>query len=215
MVLSGLAIIVLSPLLLVLCILELIYHGRPIFYIDKRPGLNGEIFGLYKFRSMNNAVDENGKLLHPSKRITKFGRVLRRTSLDELAGLFNIFNGTMSIIGPRPLMKDYLPLYSERHKYRHAVRPGLACWKVGGSDKLTSATWTWNAQFESDIYYVEHVSFALDVWMVFKTIKIMLTKSEMRTNSDRIKFDGKNLLETRPRHEIIAEMEKKAAEETQ
>ena len=211
-VLSGLAIIVLSPLLLVLCILELIYHGRPIFYIDKRPGLNGEIFGLYKFRSMNNAVDENGKLLHPSKRITPFGRILRRTSLDELAGLFNIFNGTMSIIGPRPLMKDYLPLYNERHKYRHAVRPGLACWKVGGSDKLTSATWTWNAQFEGDIYYVEHVSFALDVWMVFKTLKIMLTKSEMRTNSDRIKFDGKNLLETRPRHEIIAEMEKKADE---
>lgn len=207
-VLSGLAIIVLSPLFLVLSILELIYHGRPIFYIDQRPGLNGKIFGLYKFRSMSNACDENGKLLHPSKRITKFGRVLRRTSLDELAGLFNIFNGTMSIIGPRPLMKDYLPLYNERHKYRHAVRPGLACWKVGGSDKLTSATWTWNAQFESDIYYVEHVSFALDVWMVFKTVKIMLTKSEMRTNSDRIKFDGKNLLETRPRHVIIAEQEK-------
>ena len=207
-VLSGLAIVVLSPLFLVLSILELIYHGRPIFYIDQRPGLNGKIFGLYKFRSMSNACDENGKLLHPSKRITKFGRVLRRTSLDELAGLFNIFNGTMSIIGPRPLMKDYLPLYNERHKYRHAVRPGLACWKVGGSDKLTSATWTWNAQFESDIYYVEHVSFALDVWMVFKTVKIMLTKSEMRTNSDRIKFDGKNLLETRPRHVIIAEQEK-------
>lgn len=212
-VLSGTAIVVLSPLLLVLCLLELIYHGRPVFYIDQRPGLNGKIFGLYKFRSMNNACDENGNLLHPSKRITPFGRVLRRTSLDELAGLFNIFNGTMSIIGPRPLMKDYLPLYSERHQYRHAVRPGLACWKVGGSDKLTSATWTWNAQFESDIYYVEHVSFALDVWMVFKTVKIMLTKSEMRTNSDRIKFDGKNLLETRPRHEIIAEQERKAAEQ--
>ncbi len=207
-VLSGLAIVVLSPLLLILCILELIYHGRPIFYIDQRPGLNGKIFGLYKFRSMNNACDENGNLLHPSLRITPFGRFLRRTSLDELAGLFNIFNGTMSIIGPRPLMKDYLPLYNERHRYRHAVRPGLACWKVGGSDKLTSATWTWNAQFESDIYYVEHISFALDVWMVFKTIKIMLTKSEMRTDSDRIKFDGKNLLETRPRHEIIAEKNK-------
>ena len=206
-ILSGMAIVVLSPLLLILCILELIFHGRPIFYIDKRPGLNGEIFGLYKFRSMNNACDENGNLLHPSKRITPFGRILRRTSLDELAGLFNILNGTMSIIGPRPLMKDYLPLYSKRHQFRHAVRPGLACWKVGGSDKLTSATWTWNAQFESDIYYVEHISLALDVWMIFKTIKIMLTKSEMRTDSDRIKFDGKNLLETRPRHEIIAEME--------
>ena len=193
-VVSGSAIIVLSPLL---------------FYIDQRPGLNGEIFGLYKFRSMSNACDENGMLLHPSKRITPFGRILRRTSLDELAGLFNILNGTMSVIGPRPLMKDYLPLYNERHKYRHAVRPGLACWKVGGSDKLTSVTWTWNAQFESDIYYVEHVSFLLDVWMVLKTIKIMFTKSEMRTNSDRIKFDGTNLLETRPRHEIVGEHEKR------
>lgn len=205
--LSGMAIIALSPLLGLLAVLELVFHGRPIFYIDKRPGLNGKIFGLYKFRSMTNECDENGQLLHPSKRITPFGRILRRTSLDELAGLFNILNGTMSIIGPRPLMKDYLPLYSERHQYRHAVRPGLACWKVGGSDKLTSATWTWNAQFESDIYYVEHVSFKLDVWMVLKTVRVMLTKSEMRTNSDRIKFDGKNLLETRPRHEIIAELE--------
>jgi len=207
-ILSGMAIVVLSPLLLVLCVLELIYHGRPIFYIDQRPGLNGKIFGLYKFRSMNNATDENGKLLHPSKRITPFGRVLRRTSLDELAGLFNIFNGTMSIIGPRPLMKEYLPLYSERHQYRHAVRPGLACWKVGGSSQITSKTWTWNTQFECDIYYVEHVSFALDVWMVLQTIKIIFSKSEMRTNSDRIRFDGKNLLETRPRHEIIAAQEK-------
>lgn len=206
--LSGLALVVLSPLLLLLCILELIFHGRPVFYIDKRPGLNGEIFGLYKFRSMNNAVDKNGDLLHPSKRITPFGRFLRRTSLDELIGLVNVFNGTMSIIGPRPLMKEYLPLYSERHRYRHAVRPGLACWKVGGADTITSATWTWNAQFESDIYYIENVSFALDVWMVFKTVKIMLAKSEMRTNSDRIRFDGRNLLETRPRHEIVADTDR-------
>ncbi len=208
-IVSGIAIIVLSPLLSIICILELIFHGKPILYIDQRPGLNGEIFGLYKFRSMSNACDEDGMLLHPSKRITSFGRFLRRTSLDELAGLFNILNGTMSVIGPRPLMKDYLPLYNERHKYRHTVRPGLACWKVGDTDKLTSATWTWNTQFESDIYYVEHVSFLLDVWMVLKTIKIMFTKSEMRTNSDRIKFDGTNLLETRPRHEIVGEHEKR------
>ena len=205
-VLSGFAILVLSPVLLVICVLELIYHGRPIFYIDQRPGLNGKIFGLYKFRSMTSECDENGKLLHPSKRITKFGRFLRRTSLDELGGLFNIFNGTMSIVGPRPLMKDYLPLYNERHKYRHSVRPGLACWKLGGTDKLTSSAWTWNAQFESDIYYVENVSFWLDVKMVFKTVKVVFSKSEMRTNSDRIKFDGKNLLETRSRHEILEQM---------
>ncbi len=210
--LSGGAILVLSPILLIICVLELIYHGHPIFYIDQRPGLNGKIFGLYKFRSMTNARDDNGQLLHPSKRITKFGRFLRRTSLDELAGLFNIFNGTMSIIGPRPLMKDYLPLYNERHQYRHSVRPGLACWKLGGSDKLTSATWTWNAQFESDIYYVENISFWLDVKMVLKTVKVVFSKSEMRTNSDRIKFNGENLLETRSRHEILEDEARKISQ---
>lgn len=202
-ILSFSAIIILSPLLVILCIFELIYHGRPILYIDRRPGKNGEIFNLYKFRSMNNKCDSKGNLLHPSKRITKFGKFLRRTSLDELAGLFNILNGTMSIIGPRPLMIDYLPLYNERHQYRHCVRPGLACWKVNDFNGITSSTWTWNAQFESDIYYIENISFMLDLWMVIKTIKIVFSKSEMRTNSDRIKFDGNNLLETRSRNEII------------
>lgn len=202
---SGTAILILSPVLLTIMILELIYHGRPIFYIDKRPGKDGKVFGLYKFRSMTSECDENGVLLHPSKRITKFGRILRRTSLDELAGLFNVFNGTMSIIGPRPLMLDYLPLYNERHKYRHSVRPGLACWNLNGGDDLTAETWTWNTQFESDIYYVEHVSFWLDVRMVLKTIKILFSRNEMRTNSDRVKFNGENLNETRPRSVIIAE----------
>jgi len=203
--LSGMAILVLSPVLLVIVILELIYHGAPVFYIDKRPGKDGEIFDMYKFRSMTNERGENGRLLHPSKRITPFGRILRRTSLDELAGLFNVFNGTMSIIGPRPLMLDYLPLYNERHKYRHAVRPGLACWDLSANSKLTSSYWTWNRQFESDIYYVENVSFWLDVRMVFKTIQVVFSKSEMRTNSDRVKFNGYNLNETRTRSQIIAE----------
>ena len=119
-ILSGTAILVLSPVLIVICIGEIVFHGLPVFYIDKRPGKDGEIFHMYKFRSMTNECDENGKLLRPSLRITKFGRLLRRTSLDELAGLFNVFNGTMSIIGPRPLMVDYLPLYNERHKRRYS-----------------------------------------------------------------------------------------------
>lgn len=211
-VLSGAAIVVLSPFLLIIAVLELIYHGSPIFYVDKRPGKDGKIFDMYKFRSMTNECDENGKLLHPSKRITPFGRFIRRFSIDELAGLFNVFNGTMSIIGPRPLMVDYLPLYNERHQYRHYVRPGLACWKLGGSDKLTSETWTWNAQFENDIYYIENVSFWLDVKMVLKTVKVIFSKSEMRTNSDRVKFNGENLNETRSRSQILADEAKKAAE---
>lgn len=209
--LSGTAIIILSPVLLVLMLLELIIHGRPIFYMDKRPGKDGEIFAMYKFRSMLNETERNGKHLTPAERITPFGRFLRRTSLDELPGLFNVFNGTMSVIGPRPLMVDYLPLYNERHKYRHSVRPGLACWRIGGTDQLDSATWTWNDQFESDIYYVEHVSFGLDVKMVLKTFKILFSRSEMRTNSNRIKFNGKNLLETRTKKQILADEAAKAA----
>lgn len=203
--LSGMAIVVLSPVLLLICVFELIYHGRPLVYIDKRPGKDGKIFNMYKFRSMTNEKDENGKLLHPSKRITPFGRILRRTSLDELAGLFNVFNGTMSVIGPRPLMVDYLPLYNERHKYRHSVRPGLACWNINSSDELTASSWTWNAQFENDIYYIENVSFWLDVKMVIKTIKIIFEKNEMRVNSDRVKFNGSNLNETRTRSQILME----------
>ena len=204
-VLSGSAILVLSPFLLVICILELIYHGRPVFYVDRRPGKDGKIFDLYKFRSMTNECDETGELLHPSERITPFGRFIRRYSIDELGGLFNILNGTMSIIGPRPLMVDYLPLYNQRHKYRHAVRPGLACWDLRSKEKVSSRTFTWNVQFESDIYYVENVSFWLDVRMVLKTIQVLLVGSEMRTNSDRVKFNGHNLNETRSRSQIIAE----------
>lgn len=206
-ILSGGAILVLSPVFIIICILELIYHGAPVFYVEKRPGKDGKLFDIYKFRSMTNERDENGELLHPSQRITPFGRFLRRFSLDELGGLFNILNGTMSIIGPRPLMVDYLPLYNQRHAYRHYVRPGLACWKVDGKTELTSSGWTWNTQFESDIYYVENVSFWLDVKMVLMTIKIVFSKSEMRTNSDRIKFDGKNLNETRTRSQILKDEE--------
>lgn len=209
-VLSGLAILVLSPVLLTIIVLELIFHGTPVFYMDKRPGKDGKIFEMYKFRSMINETERNGVHLTPAERITPFGRFLRRTSLDELAGLFNIFNGTMSIIGPRPLMVDYLPLYNQRHAYRHSVRPGLACWRIGGTNQLSSATWTWNEQFESDIYYVEHVSFLLDVKMVLKTFAIVFSRSEMRTDSNRVKFDGKNLLETRTKKQLLADQAREA-----
>lgn len=204
LILSGIAIIVLSPVLLVISILELVYHGRPVLYVSKRPGKDGKIFDMYKFRSMTNECDENGQLLHASKRITKFGRFLRRYSLDELAGLFNIFNGTMSIIGPRALMVEYLPLYNQRHRYRHSVRPGLACVNMDRNTKFDQASWTWNVQFESDIYYVEHCSFWLDVRMLFKIIKMVFSHSEMRTNANRVRFNGHNLNETRSYQEVAA-----------
>jgi len=207
-ILSGGAIVVLSPVLLVLCILELIYHGKPIFYVQRRPGKDGKLFDMYKFRSMNNKTDENGVLLYAHLRITPFGRFIRRYSLDELAGLFNVFNGTMSIIGPRPLLADYLPLYTERHQYRHSVRPGLACWDLRENKERTADQWTWNAQFESDIYYVENVSFLMDVKMVLKTLQVIFAKNEMRTNGDRLRYDGTNLNDTRTFAQFLQDQEK-------
>lgn len=208
--LSSFAIIVLSPVLLVICILELIYHGRPVLYVSKRPGKDGKLFKMLKFRSMTNECDENGNLLPAKQRLTSFGRFIRRFSLDELAGLFCIFNGSMSIIGPRPLLVEYLPYYNERHRYRHSVRPGFVCPRLGKNDRISAETWTWYDQFENDIFYIENVSLWLDIKMVFKTIKILFVGSDMRTNADRIKFDGKNLHETRSKHEI--EMASKAVE---
>lgn len=147
----------------------------------------------------------NGKLLPAADRVTPFGRILRRYSLDELAGLFCIFTGKMSIIGPRPLLTEYLPLYNERHKYRHSVRPGLVCLKLDGNDKISTNTWTWYNQFENDIFYVENVSFLIDVKMIIKAFKAVFIGSDMRTNADRVKFNGTNLYETRPKHEVDRE----------
>ena len=216
-VLSGLGIICLSPLLLIICILELVYHGRPVLYVSKRPGKDGKLFDMYKFRSMTNETDENGELLPASNRLTAFGRFIRRTSMDELAGLFNIFKGNMSIIGPRALLPAYLPLYTERHKYRHAVRPGLACVPMNGSLRIDPENWTWNAQFESDIYYVEHCSFLLDLHMIPRIIKMAFSGSEMRTNASRMGYRGDNLTDTRYRDEIaeVEETRSKAGDITE
>lgn len=186
--LSGLAIIILSPLLVILTILELFYHGSPVLYAQERPGLHGKIFKLHKFRSMTNEKDESGHLLPGDKRITKFGRFIRRFSLDELPELFCIFTGKMSIIGPRPLLVRYLPLYTPRHMMRHEVRPGLACVPL-----KPIKTWTWNDQFENDIWYIEHCSLAVDVKMVFAVIKEAIAGSEYRVNDTREEYNGKNL----------------------
>lgn len=127
--LSSIAIIALSPVLIIVITLELIFHGCPIFYVSKRPGKDEKLFDMLKFRSMTNARDKNGELLDADLRVTPFGRILRRFSIDELAGLFCVFIGKMSIIGPRPLLVEYLPLYNERHRYRHSVRPGLVVYE--------------------------------------------------------------------------------------
>lgn len=182
-VLSGTAIVCLSWLFVVIAVLELIFNGRPVIYRQERPGKDGKIFSLYKFRTMTNKTDENGKLLPGQQRITKFGKFLRRFSLDELPELFCIFIGKMSIIGPRPLLPQYVEYYTKRHSYRHAVKPGLALVSI---EPLK--TWTWNDQFENDIYYVEHVNLLLDIRMVLAVAKEAVKGSEYRVNDTRKEF---------------------------
>ena len=198
-VLSLCAIIALSPILLITVVLELILHGKPAIYKTKRPGKDGRIFELYKFRSMTNEVGEDGFLFPAKERLTKFGRFIRKTSIDELPELFNILKGDMSIVGPRPLLVEYLDLYSPRHFMRHHVRPGLACFRIVNTE---NKTWTWRDQFENDIYYVENVSFVTDVKMIFAIAKEVLKASEVRANDNRPPFTGDNLDDTRSREEV-------------
>ena len=187
-VLSGTVILMLSPLLLLLCMLELIFHGRPVLFAQERPGLYGKLFKLYKFRSMTNERDENGELLPGNQRVTPFGRFIRRFSLDELPELFCIFIGKMSIVGPRPLLPKYLPYYTKRHMMRHALRPGLACVPL-----KPIKTWTWNDQFENDIWYVENCSFLVDVKMLLGVAKEAIVGSEYRVDDTREEYNGNNL----------------------
>ena len=177
--LSLLAIIVLSPVLIVLAILVKVKLGGPVIFKQKRPGKNGKIFSLYKFRTMTNEKDENGNLLPDEKRLTKFGKKLRSTSLDELPELFNILFGHMSIVGPRPLLVKYLPLYNERQKRRHEVRPGFTGYaQVNGRNSIT-----WQDKFEKDVYYVDHITFLGDWKIIFKTIKTVLKKDGITSDT--------------------------------
>ena len=166
-VLSAGALIVLSPILLITAILVRVKLGSPVIFCQERPGKDEKIFRLYKFRSMTDKRDENGDLLPDAVRLTKFGKLLRATSLDELPELWNILKGDMSIVGPRPLLVKYLPLYNEEQKHRHDVRPGLTGWaQVHGRNAIT-----WEEKFALDVWYVGHVSFLTDVKIVLLTVK--------------------------------------------
>lgn len=165
--LSAFALMVLWPVLLITAILVRTKLGSPVIFRQARPGKNGEIFHLYKFRSMTDARDENGQLLPDEVRLTNFGKLLRSTSLDELPELWNILKGDMSIVGPRPLLVKYLPLYNEEQRRRHDVRPGLTGWaQVHGRNAIS-----WEEKFRLDVWYVGHVNFAVDVKVIFLTIK--------------------------------------------
>lgn len=170
--LSLAALIILSPVLLLVAILVRCKLGSPILFKQKRPGLHEKIFCMYKFRTMTDAKDADGNLLPDEVRLTKFGKLLRSTSLDELPELFNILKGDMAIVGPRPLLVQYLPRYNERQHCRHDVRPGFTgLAQVNGRNSIS-----WPEKFEWDVRYVENVSFLMDLRIIAKTVKVVLKR---------------------------------------
>ena len=178
-VISAAAMLLLSPLMLAVAILVRVKHGAPVIFKQERPGLNEKSFYMYKFRSMTNERDAEGKLLPDEKRLTEFGKFLRASSLDELPELWNILRGDLSLIGPRPLLVKYLPRYSERQHKRHLVRPGMTGWaQVHGRNLLS-----WHDKFEYDVWYAEHISFGLDVKIFFMTILKVLKREGINSES--------------------------------
>ncbi|NME32199.1 sugar transferase [Ligilactobacillus ruminis] len=186
--LSLVSIIILSPVLLILAVVVRIKMGNPIVFSQSRPGINGKIFKMYKFRTMTNEKDENGNLLPDEMRLNKFGAFLRSTSLDELPELFNILKGDMAIVGPRPLLVEYLPLYTRKQARRHEVRPGMTGYaQVNGRNELS-----WEKKFELDVEYVDNVTFVNDLRIIFKTVKTVLKREGISSETSKTmeKFTG-------------------------
>tara|TARA_E500000318_G_scaffold111567_2_gene130613 strand:- start:1214 stop:1819 length:606 start_codon:yes stop_codon:yes gene_type:complete len=174
-IVSFLLICIASPIIIFLGVfLYFSNNGKPFFYQD-RPGKNENLFKLVKFKSMNDKTDDKGELLPNHERITKVGKFIRNTSLDELPQLFNVLKGEMSLIGPRPLLPKYLPLYNETQRKRHKVRPGITGWaQINGRNAIT-----WDKKFELDVWYVEHVSFFTDIKIILLTIKKVLMRRDI------------------------------------
>ena len=173
-------IVLFSWLYLILVILVRIKLGSPVLFCQERPGYNEKIFKLYKFRTMTDKRDENGHLLPDSERLTKFGSMLRSTSLDELPEMFNILKGDMSLIGPRPLLIEYLPYYTEEERLRHSVRPGLTgLAQVSGRNYLA-----WDKRLAKDVEYVNHISFIMDVRIIIKTIMVVFKKEDVSVDTN-------------------------------
>lgn len=169
--------LILSPLFLVLCVLGWLFQGRPLFFRQRRPGRNGKVFILYKFRTMKLECNQNNP--HSLDRVTFWGAFLRKSSLDELPQLINILKGDMSFVGPRPLLEQYMNLYSERQKMRHWVRPGITGWaQVFGRNTIS-----WEKKFELDCYYVEKFSFAKYFFILYKTIFVIFNSSANNASS--------------------------------
>lgn len=187
-VISMLALIILSPILLILRSYVAKNLGSPVLFKQKRPGLYGDIFEMLKFRSMRDSIDKHGQSLPDSERLTAFGEKLRSSSLDELPGLWNVLKGDMSLVGPRPLLIEYLPIYSTEQAKRHNIRPGITGWaQVNGRNAIS-----WEDKFKLDVWYVENQSFWLDVKILFLTIKKVLVKDGISQHGEATmsKFTG-------------------------
>ena len=181
-------IILFSPIYIVVSLLIFFKMGSPILFRQKRPGYKEKIFGIYKFRTMTNEKDANGNLLPDDKRLVGIGKFIRSTSLDELPQLFNVLKGEMSFVGPRPLLKEYLPLYNEKQKRRHDVKPGITGWaQVNGRNAIS-----WDQKFDYDVWYVDNQSFWLDIKILWLTFLKVVKRSDISssTSSTMEKFTG-------------------------
>ena len=181
-------IILFSPIYIVVSLLIFFKMGSPILFRQKRPGYKEKIFGIYKFRTMTNDTDKNGNLLPDDKRLVGIGKFIRSTSLDELPQLFNVLKGEMSFVGPRPLLEEYLPLYNEKQKRRHDVKPGITGWaQVNGRNAIS-----WEQKFDYDVWYVDNQSFWLDIKILWLTFLKVVKRSDISssTSSTMEKFTG-------------------------
>ena len=185
---SGTALLLLSPIIALVAWRVAKNLGTPVLFKQDRPGLNGQVFQMLKFRSMRDAIDSNGEPLPDSERLTPFGKKLRESSLDELPGLWNVFVGNMSLVGPRPLLVEYLPLYSKEQARRHNVKPGITGWaQVNGRNAIS-----WQEKFSLDVWYVDNQSFWLDIKILFLTVKKVFTKADISAEGEATmtKFTG-------------------------
>ena len=183
-------LLVSSPVWLIVLLLLAISNQGKIWFIQPRPGKDGVIFNVIKFKTMNDVRDKNGALLSDESRLTWIGNIIRKTSLDELPQLFNVLKGDMSIVGPRPLLVEYLPLYNEEQRRRHHVKPGITGWaQVNGRNSIS-----WTEKFKLDVYYVEHLSFMLDIKILFLTVLKVVKREGVNQTEERpmLPFNGSN-----------------------
>ena len=180
-----LGLVFVGPVLALVAGLVWAQHGRPVFFSQQRPGFGGEAFRLYKFRTMTNERDSDGKLLPDGQRLTHFGRILRNTSLDELPELFNVIKGDMSLVGPRPLLLRYLPYYTQRELLRHSIKPGITGWaQIHGRNYLP-----WEERLALDVWYVENRSMWLDFKILLRTIVIVIKRDGVSADPDDVETD--------------------------